>query len=104
MQPKRVKQTETTRLDGELAAFCKALGHPARLALLRFLSRHETCFFGDFGEIVPLSASTISQHLAVLEKAGLIRSSADRQRGCYCVDPKGLQRLRELMGWVIGPA
>ncbi|CAG0993982.1 putative HTH-type transcriptional regulator YgaV [Burkholderiales bacterium] len=103
MSAKSVKQTETMQLDAELAAFCKAMGHPARLALLRFLSRHETCFFGDFSEIVPLSASTISQHLAVLEKAGLIRSSAERQRGCYCVDPKGLQRLRELMGRAIGP-
>lgn len=101
MPTMRSKRNEEQRLDSELAAFCKALGHPARVRLLRFLSEQESCYFGNLAEIVALSPSTISQHLDVLENAGLIRSSADRQRGCYCVDPEGLARLRELLGRVV---
>ncbi|MBI3149591.1 MAG: winged helix-turn-helix transcriptional regulator [Betaproteobacteria bacterium] len=101
MSNKTARSTARAReakLDEELAAFCKALGHPARVRILRFLRAQRSCFFGNLSEIVPLSPSTISQHLDVLERAGLIRSGAEQQRGCYCVDPEGLARLTKLMG------
>lgn len=84
--------------DDELARYCKALGHPARVRILRFLIAQNSCFFGNLSEVVPLSPSTVSQHLAVLQAAGLIRGSADATRGNYCVDPEGLAKLRRLIG------
>ncbi len=84
--------------DEELARFCKALGHPARVRILRFLVGQDSCYFGNLSEVVPLSPSTVSQHLAVLQAAGLIRGSVDATRGNYCVDPAGLAKLRQLFG------
>lgn len=83
--------------DVALASLCKALGHPARVQILRFLIQHRTCFFGDLSDIVPLAASTVSQHLAILKEAGLVEGSADQQRMCYCVVPARLASLKGLV-------
>lgn len=85
------------RYDHDVAALCKALGHPARVQILRFLIQHETCFFGDLSEAVPLAASTVSQHLAILRDAGLVEGSADQQRVCYCVVPARLAAFKRLL-------
>lgn len=85
-------------LDVEkLALLAKALGHPARITLLKHLAEHETCFFGDLTTIVPLAASTISQHVTVLKEAGLICGSADEQRVCYCVNMERLAELKRMI-------
>lgn len=84
--------------DKELAGLCKALGHPARVQILRFLIQQGTCYFGDLSEVVPLAASTVSQHLVILKDAGLIEGSADHQRVCYCVVPARLDALKRLIG------
>ena len=55
-----------------LARFAKAMGHPARIAILDFLARQESCFFGDIHEVLPISKATVSQHLKVLMVAVLI--------------------------------
>jgi ArsR family transcriptional regulator len=81
----------------ELALLCKALGHPARVRLLKHLIDYGTCFFGDLSEIVPLAASTVSQHITVLKEAGLVLGSADEQRTCYCVNPDRLTVLKQLV-------
>jgi ArsR family transcriptional regulator len=80
-----------------LALLCKALGHPARVRLLKHLIDYGTCFFGDLSEVVPLAASTISQHMAVLKEAGLVSGSADAHRTCYCVNPDRLAFLKHLV-------
>src|SRR3954470_17592665 len=81
--------------DGELAAFAKALGHPARIAILRILIEHGECVCGGIVERVSLAQATVSQHLKVLKDAGLVRGEIDPPRVCYCVDPAGVERLKQ---------
>lgn len=81
----------------ELAELAKAIGHPARVQILRQLLTSDTCQAGDIFEKLPISQSTASQHLKVLRKAGLIVGCADGQRMCYCVDPATLGRLKQLV-------
>lgn len=81
----------------DLARMCKALGHPARVQLLKYLSAYGACYFGNLAEVLPLAASTISQHVTILKEAGLILGSSDEQRMCYCVNPDRLAQLKELM-------
>ena len=78
----------------ELAMLCKALAHPARVQLLNYLSAYGACYFGSLADILPLAASTISQHVSVLKQAGLIIGSADEQRVCYCVNADRLNQLK----------
>jgi len=83
--------------DAELASLFKALAHPARVQLLRHLTRHGSCYFGSLSELTGLAASTTSQHVKVLKEAGLILGSADEQRTCYCVNPDRLALLKGLV-------
>ncbi len=72
--------------ENRLADFAKALAHPARIAILEFLARQEFCMCGDIVEELPLSQSTISQHLAELKRVGLIKGEIEGPRVCYCID------------------
>jgi DNA-binding transcriptional ArsR family regulator len=83
--------------DEELAMLTKALGHPARVKILRLLIRKQACICGDIVEELPLAQSTVSQHLKVLKEAGLIRGDVDGPRVCYCIEPGALRRLRALV-------
>ena len=60
----------------QLARFAKAMGHPARIAILQFLAKQETCYFGDIHEELPIAKATVSQHLKELKEAG-----TDTRRG-----------------------
>ncbi|MEM1117586.1 MAG: metalloregulator ArsR/SmtB family transcription factor [Bacteroidota bacterium] len=86
-----------TRLDtlpeADLARWAKALGHPARLAILRTLSRRGECVCGEVVEVVGLAQSTVSQHIKILRQAGLVKGTADGPRSCYCLDPDGLREM-----------
>ena len=84
--------------DTELAGLAKALGHPARVKILRLLARHEGCICGEIVEGLDLAQSTVSQHLKMLKDAGLIRGDIDGPRICYCIEPRALRRLRALVG------
>jgi DNA-binding transcriptional ArsR family regulator len=86
--------------DEELASLCKALGHPARVKILRLLVRKSACVCGDIVDELPLAQSTVSQHLKVLKDAGLIRGDVDGPRVCYCIEPRTLRRLKALVGGV----
>lgn len=81
----------------ELAKLAKALGHPARVRILRLLIGRESCMCGDIVEELPLAQSTISQHLKVLREVGLIRGEIDPPRISYRIDPATLRRLKELI-------
>lgn len=83
--------------DEELARLAKALGHPARVQILRFLAGREGCLCGDIVEHLPLAQSTVSQHLKQLKESGLIRGEIDGPRVCYCIEPRALARLKELV-------
>jgi DNA-binding transcriptional ArsR family regulator len=71
-----------------LAKYAKALGHPARVAILKLLAQKQTCVCGDIVDELPLSQSTVSQHLKELKGAGLIKGEIDGVRVCYCIDQK----------------
>ena len=93
-----VRPVEGPDADQELAALAKALGHPARVQIMRLLVRREACICGDIVDEIPLAQSTVSQHLKVLKEAGLIRGDIDGPRVCYCVEPRVLRRLKALVG------
>jgi len=83
--------------DEELARLAAALGHPARVRILRFLMEQRECFAGAIVEHLPLAQSTVSQHLKVLREAGLIRGEVDGLHICYCADSAKLRRVSELL-------
>lgn len=83
--------------DARLAGFCKALGHPHRVHILRFLLAQQACFAGEIADQLPVAASTVSQHLKLLRDAGLIQGEVDGPRRCYCVAPEALATLKQLV-------
>ena len=93
-----LRPVEGEAADQELANLAKALGHPARVQILRLLSRRGTCICGEIVDELPLAQSTVSQHLKVLKDAGLIQGEIDGPRTCYCIDPQILRRLKALVG------
>lgn len=93
-----LRPVEGEAADEELAALSKAVGHPARVQILRILSRRSSCVCGDIVDELPLAQSTVSQHLKVLKDAGLIRGDIDGARVCYCIEPRALRRLKALVG------
>jgi ArsR family transcriptional regulator len=74
----------------------KALSHPARLEILRFLALTKTCITGDISGEIPLSRTTVTQHLKELKKAGLIRGEISGVKTKYCLDPAGLVMMKKL--------
>ena len=93
-----VRPVEGPEADLELAELAKALGHPARVQIVRLLVRREACVCGDIVDELPLAQSTVSQHLKVLKEAGLVKGEIDGPRVCYCVEPRTLRRLKALIG------
>lgn len=85
----------------DLAVFAKALSHPARLMILRFLAERKQCFSGDISDVVPLSRTTVSQHLRELKRVGLIRGTVEGTRVSYCIDSEVFSRYVALMGHFI---
>ncbi len=77
----------------ELAQLFKALAHPARLQILKFLANRDTCFGGDITEVVPLGRTTVNQHLTELKKAGLIQGTTRGAKTNYCLNPEGIKKL-----------
>jgi len=70
-----------------LARFAKALGHPARIAIMKHLASMADCCFTDILNELPIAQSTVSQHLSELKDAGLIKGTIDPPKVMYCVDP-----------------
>ena len=93
-----LRPVEGPKADEELAEFAKAIGHPARVQILRILVRKSGCVCGDIVDELPLAQSTVSQHLKVLKECGLIRGDVDGPRVCYCIEPRALRRLKALIG------
>lgn len=95
-------QTETRPIEGpgadeELAALAKAIGHPARVRILRLLSQREAKVCSQIVGELPLAQSTVSEHLRILREAGLIRSREDGPRVGYCINYETLRRLKALV-------
>lgn len=84
-------------LDRELAVLAKAVGHPARVAILRRLAADGTCVCGEIVDELPLAQATVSQHLKVLKDAGLVQGEVNGPSVCYCVNPRMLDKLKRLV-------
>lgn len=82
----------------EIAGYARALSHPARVEILRFLLERDECMAGAIADVLPLAPSTVSQHLKVLREAGLIHGEVDGPSICYCADAARLARFREVLG------
>jgi len=89
------KTEEFTKAQNDLAVIAKALGHPARIAILQFLIKSKSCVCGDIVDELPLSQSTVSQHLKELKSAGLIKGEIDGPSVCYCVDEKAWSKAKK---------
>lgn len=84
--------------DNRLARFAKALAHPARVAILRHLIKKQSCMCGDIVDELPLSQSTVSQHLKALQEAGLIQGEIEGTSVCYCIDPAAWEKAKQQLG------
>lgn len=91
------KTHEFTLQENKLATYAKALGHPARIAILKYLLKQNSCVCGDIVDELPLSQSTVSQHLKELKDAGLIKGEIDGVRVCYCIDEKEWRRAQKFL-------
>lgn len=78
----------------ELAQFAKVFSHPARLMILKYLAEKKVCISGDITDEIPLSRTTVSQHLKELQKAGLIQGTIDGLKVNYCLDPEAINELK----------
>ena len=84
----QAKSEEFSVRDNRIAEFAKALAHPARIAILRILIQRNACICGDLVDDLPLSQSTVSQHLKTLKDEGLIKGEIEGTKVCYCIDEK----------------
>jgi DNA-binding transcriptional ArsR family regulator len=96
-QPMPPVPSNEEEANEQLARLAKAMGHPARVAIIRLLARQEGCIVGDIVDVLPLAQSTVSQHLKQLKEAGLIRGEVDGPRVCYCVEPGTVALLKVLV-------
>jgi ArsR family transcriptional regulator, arsenate/arsenite/antimonite-responsive transcriptional repressor len=78
----------------ELAHFSRVLSHPARLMILKYLAKKKVCISGDITEEIPLSRTTVSQHLKELKKVGLIQGTVDGLKINYCLNPEAVKTLK----------
>ena len=88
------KTDQFTDKQNSIATLAKAIGHPARVAIIEFLLKHDSCICGDIVNELPLAQPTISQHLKELKNAGWIKGNVEGNSICYCVDEKALQKMQ----------
>lgn len=88
------KTDHFTDKQNELAILTKALGHPARIAIIQYLLKVNTCICGDIVNELPLSQPTVSQHLKELKNAGLIKGNIEGNAICYCINEAGFEKIK----------
>ncbi|MES2544239.1 MAG: metalloregulator ArsR/SmtB family transcription factor [Bacteroidota bacterium] len=88
------KTDHFTDYQNEIAILAKALGHPARVAILEYLIKVDSCICGDIVNELPLAQPTISQHLKELKNAGFIKGTIEGNAICYCIEEKAFGILQ----------
>ena len=88
------KTEEFTIKENQLANYARALAHPARIAILNLLIKKQSCICGDIVLELPLSQSTVSQHLKELKEIGLIKGDIDGPKVCYCIDQREWEKAQ----------
>ena len=96
------KTDEFADQDIVLAEFAKAISHPARIAILKLLAMRTTCICGEIVDELPLSQSTVSQHLKALKEAGLIQGEIEGPKTCYCLSDSGIAKFEKLFPQFLG--
>lgn len=91
----------TTNLE-QIAHFAKAMGHPTRMAILAFLAKQDSCFFGDIHEELPIAKATVSQHLKELKEAGLVQGEIETPKVRYCINRENWELARNLFAAFLG--
>ncbi|MCZ8373538.1 MULTISPECIES: helix-turn-helix transcriptional regulator [Phocaeicola] len=86
----------------KIARFAKAMGHPARIAILQFLAEQECCFFGDIHEELPIAKATVSQHLKELKDAGLIQGEIEAPKVRYCINKENWEIAQKMFAGFFG--
>lgn len=89
------KEYHLTADEQQLTTMLKALGHPARMQIVRYLRTHPQCITGDLVEVVPLAQATVSQHLKVLRDAGWITGTIEGPAVNYCINDEKLAWFKE---------
>ena len=87
-----------TARQERIARFAKAMGHPARIAILEFLAQQSECYFGDIHEELPIAKATVSQHLKELKEAGVIQGEVEPPKVKYCINRENWRVACELFG------
>ena len=90
-----------SKKEKRIAALAKALGHPARVAILKYLLKKNACVCGDLVDVLPLAQSTVSQHLKELKKVGILQGEIEGTSTCYCIDPKIWMEMKGLFDGLI---
>lgn len=93
---------EYTEMQERTARFAKALGHPARVAIVQFLAKQQTCYFGDIHDELPIAKATVSQHLKELKDAGLIQGEIEIPKVKYCLNRENWELANRLFGDLFG--
>lgn len=88
------KTDHFTDTQNELAILAKALGHPARIAIIEYLLKVDSCICGDIVNELPLAQPTVSQHLKELKNAGLIKGNIEGTAICYCLNESGFEKIQ----------
>jgi DNA-binding transcriptional ArsR family regulator len=91
------KTQNFTTKQNRLASLAKALAHPARIAILEQLLKHQTCICGDLVEELPLAQATVSQHLKELKVAGLIKGEIEGTSVCYCINEPVWEEAKDML-------
>lgn len=89
------KKDEFSKAETELAEIAKALSHPARIKILKILNDLDSCMVGSIVDLLPLSQSTVSQHLNELKRVGLIQGSIIGPKICYCINPVVMEKVKD---------
>lgn len=95
-QHKSMANKEYSIKQEQVARFAKAMGHPARIAILQFLARQRTCYFGDIHVELPIAKATVSQHLKELKDAGLIQGEVETPKVKYCINRENWRLAKAL--------
>lgn len=89
------KTEHFTQKEISIATMAKAIGHPARVAIIEYLMSVDSCICSDIVNVLPLAQPTVSQHLKELKTAGLIKGTVEGTSICYCIDENALQMVRD---------
>ncbi len=96
------KTENFTEKQNQIAQIAKALGHPARIAIIEYLLKAESCICGDIVNELPLAQPTVSQHLKELKNADIIQGSIEGTAICYCINPKVINKFRNYIETISG--